>query len=364
MSVTTTSLKQFANYQQSNVQSRKIELSSNQIKQTDSQQGSDEIKLTTIEIDHQSLQTSQLSKNVIVDSLKEQDLTTQEDVYSRPQSAKVYLMRLILEGHFKVTFDLSDKELHLATSQNSLSSINELTSLNSEQTELVNIDGQQFASQEMLSVEQWQTHTQSLSYQMQGEFELDDEVHSINYTFTLDSEHTSYSKFEMTAAALKDPLIVQFSKQSIGNITATTEFDINQDKTLNTLPIFSGDVGYLVFDKNANGVADNGSELFGPQTGNGFNELSQLDSNNNGFIDEDDQAFKNLYIWQPENNNQQTQWLSLQQADIKAISTTAIATPFSFYDQNNELSAQLTKSSFAISSSGQARGVHQLDVRI
>jgi hypothetical protein len=43
-------------------------------------------------------------------------------------------------------------------------------------------------------------------------------------------------------------------------------------------------------------VAD-GSQLFGPSTGNGFSELSALDSDGNGWIDENDAAFDDLRIW-------------------------------------------------------------------
>lgn len=44
--------------------------------------------------------------------------------------------------------------------------------------------------------------------------------------------------------------------------------------------------GYLALDKNGDGVINDGNELFGVKTGDGFYELSKYDSDLNGWIDE------------------------------------------------------------------------------
>ena len=44
--------------------------------------------------------------------------------------------------------------------------------------------------------------------------------------------------------------------------------------------------GLLAYDRNADGKANDGRELFGPQSGDGFGELAALDSDGNGAIDE------------------------------------------------------------------------------
>jgi len=62
---------------------------------------------------------------------------------------------------------------------------------------------------------------------------------------------------------------------------------------------------WLVFDRNANGVIDDGSELFGSgtvlQSGslarNGFEALSELDSDGNGRIDARDTGWEQLQLW-------------------------------------------------------------------
>ena len=48
--------------------------------------------------------------------------------------------------------------------------------------------------------------------------------------------------------------------------------------------------GYIFNDLNGNGIIDNGTELFGDQTGfeNGFSYLSSFDDNNDRVIDAND----------------------------------------------------------------------------
>lgn len=44
-------------------------------------------------------------------------------------------------------------------------------------------------------------------------------------------------------------------------------------------------------------LVNNGSELFGPTNGNGFQELAEYDKDGNGWIDENDEIFGSLKIW-------------------------------------------------------------------
>ena len=50
--------------------------------------------------------------------------------------------------------------------------------------------------------------------------------------------------------------------------------------------------GFLAVDKNNDGKINNGKELFGPNTGNGFDELAKYDSDGNQWIDESDPSLK------------------------------------------------------------------------
>jgi len=355
MTIATIELSQQQSYQQSTKQSQKVTLltpakpeqSNNTIAPPEP------VLLDTFS----TLQSSGLSPS---------QSEVEEITYEKPKALKLQLMVLVLERFLGRELDISDFAFHTASNDKANSynrSSNEVFSI--ESIEQININGQLFRQGDLLSVEEWQSHEQQLNYQVQGKFNINDNELSLNYNFALSSKRTSYSKIEMSAAALKDPLIVQFGSQGLGDIKGQKDFAINQDDTLDNLPIFSGDVGYLVYDKNNNQQADNGSELFGPKTGQGFAELALLDSNKNGFIDAEDQQFEQLFLWQPSDEDEQTaQWISLKDAKIQAISLSAINTPFDFYDQHGQIQAQLRQSSFAISDDGYGRGVHQVDVRI
>jgi len=329
------------------------------------------------------------SKNALIksqimapDSGKTQS-NDETELYQRPLPPKVKLIKLILESYLGKDLSIDLSQLDFRNSkQQSLADTEKLSDLNTSsnpKNELLNIDGQQFNSDDNITVTNSNVELQYLSYQVQGQFSLNDQNITLDYQFDLSSKYASKTTITTTAAALKDPLIIQFGAQGIGEINGETELDINNDKNLNSLPIFSGDVGYLVFDKNDNKTVDNGSELFGPTSNNGFSELAQLDSNNNGFFDSQDNAYQRVYIWQPQQdnssnntsniipkkgNNNQQELVSLAHAGVSAIYLDAIDTPFNFRNQNGDITAQLRQSSFAITDNNQAVGIHQIDVQI
>jgi len=89
------------------------------------------------------------------------------------------------------------------------------------------------------------------------------------------------------------------------------------------------DDGLLVLDRNGNGWIDDGSELFGnnsgtgPGSANGFAALAGFDSNLDGRIDALDSAFTSLRVWKDANSNGLTdtgELLTLQQAGVGSLS--------------------------------------------
>lgn len=89
--------------------------------------------------------------------------------------------------------------------------------------------------------------------------------------------------------------------------------------------------GFLVLDRNGNGVIDNGGELFGdvtaqPQSGqpNGFKALGVFDrrdagGNDNGFIDPGDRVFSNLRVWIDANHDGFSQTEELKTLDEMGV---------------------------------------------
>ncbi len=97
--------------------------------------------------------------------------------------------------------------------------------------------------------------------------------------------------------ALIDPLVINFSGSAAELTDTKYSFDLNADGKDDNISFVTSGRGLLVLDKNYDGIINNGSELFGPTTGNGFNELADYDSDENGWIDENDFAYQRLKIW-------------------------------------------------------------------
>ncbi len=92
----------------------------------------------------------------------------------------------------------------------------------------------------------------------------------------------------------------------------------------------SAEDGFLALDLNANGTIDNRAELFGGGIGEGFAQLSALDSNGDAVVDAADARFGELRVWQDSNSNHQTdagELQSLVQAGVASLSTDYVTRP-------------------------------------
>ncbi|MBO1926802.1 hypothetical protein J3998_04370 [Thiomicrorhabdus sp. 6S2-11] len=173
----------------------------------------------------------------------------------------------------------------------------------------------------------------------------------------------SQSQFTLESGAVpQDPLVVSFGGEPAQLSLQSFAVDIDLDGENEQLKMMQSGSGYLVLDKNADGVIDSGKELFGAQTGNGFSELAVYDQDQNGWIDENDPIFAQLQIYHLDENGMQ-RLDGLMTLDIGAISVSSVASEFSHKDENNQTQAQVRSSSvFLFESSGQAGLVQQVDV--
>ena len=82
--------------------------------------------------------------------------------------------------------------------------------------------------------------------------------------------------------------------------------------------MFGKGCGFLALDKNDNGKIDDGNELFGTKSGDGFADLREYDSDGNGWIDENDEIFEKLRVWCKDDEGNDI-LMNLKEADIGAI---------------------------------------------
>ena len=186
---------------------------------------------------------------------------------------------------------------------------------------------------------------------------------SLNLNFNIDQEVIQHSSFELKAGeALKDPLVINFGGSVASFTDRTMSFDIDFDGDADTFHTLNANSGYLALDKNNNGKVDDGRELFGPQTDNGYGELAGYDEDGNGWIDENDSVFNHLKIWYHDELGN-SQLVALTDKNIGAIYLGSVDTQMNMYS-SAETAGRLRQSGLVLLENGESRVMQELDVRI
>jgi len=131
---------------------------------------------------------------------------------------------------------------------------------------------------------------------------------------------------EQTEVQESDPITLDLDGDGV-ELTPYHEgayFDIEgRGVPVHTAFVTGGDA-FLAIDRNGNDTIDSGAELFGDQNGavNGFEELRTLDSNRDGRIDAQDEAYTSLLLFKDNGNGvtEEGELVSLAQAGIREIS--------------------------------------------
>ena len=159
---------------------------------------------------------------------------------------------------------------------------------------------------------------------------------NFNLSFNVSREFIREEILSIRAGdALIDPLVINFKNASASLGDRNYSFDIDLDGNPDTIAFTGFGSGFLALDHNNNGVIDDGSELFGPKSGNGFAELAAYDDDKNGWIDENDEIFSRLRIWTLDEAGNKT-LLALGQVGVGAIYLGNVSSEFGLKTQNNE----------------------------
>lgn len=176
-------------------------------------------------------------------------------------------------------------------------------------------------------------------------------------------EESSVSLRLGDAARKIDPLVLNFSGNAASLVDQRFSFDLNADGKEEQIAHLASGSAYLVFDRNSDGRINDGKEMFGPTSGDGFSELAALDDDGNGWIDENDRAFSELRLWQPDANGE-GQLRTLQESGVGAISLARISTPFDLKGNDNQLLGQIRSSGIFLQESGMAGTIQQIDLTV
>ncbi len=204
---------------------------------------------------------------------------------------------------------------------------------------------------------------ESMDFQGNGIIKTEDGM-EIDFSVSLSMSREFYSEQNIQVRvgdALKDPLVINFSGTGSQLGQRNFHFDIDADGTREQIAFIGPESGFLALDKNENGQIDDGSELFGARTGNGFQELALYDMDGNDWIDENDAIYDKLRIWSRDPNGK-TSLVALGKAGVGAIYLGSITSQFSMKDSENELLGQIRSTGIALMESGRVVTVQQVDL--
>lgn len=210
-----------------------------------------------------------------------------------------------------------------------------------------------------------EVHEESLDFSAQGNVKTSD-GRSIDFSLATsmkNSTQVSESLSFKAGDALADPLVINFGADTVKISNVQKKFDLNLDGKSDTFNFLGKGSGFLAIDKNGDGKINDGSELFGPTKGNGFNELRAYDSDKNGWIDENDDVFKKLLIWTKDENGDENLY-SLKQKDIGALYLNSANTQFDLKDNTNSLQGAMKESSVYLKENGGVGTLQEVDLKV
>ena len=168
---------------------------------------------------------------------------------------------------------------------------------------------------------------------------------------------------ESGKVVLRDPLVINFDGDAAELDGTRLAFDLDADGKVEAIPGLSCASGYLAIDRNGDGCVNDGRELFGTRSGDGFAELAALDSDGNHWLDEADAAFDALRVWQRDESGQST-LSSLRERGVGALYLGSSETPFALKDGDNALLGQVRASGLYLNEDGSAGSLQQIDLAV
>lgn len=204
---------------------------------------------------------------------------------------------------------------------------------------------------------------ETVKFQAQGLIRTEDgrEI-KLDLNFHSQREESAYYYEEGTKIEKKllDPLVLNVKDAPQGLSNVRIDFDLDCDGVMENISFAGEGTGFLHLDKNNDGIVNDGSELFGAKTGDGFKELSNYDGDKNGWIDENDAIFSKLKLWMLDKKGELS-LVNLKEIGVGAIYLGRVNSQISLFD-NREYRGRLKKSGIFLRENGTSGMVSQIDL--
>lgn len=162
---------------------------------------------------------------------------------------------------------------------------------------------------------------------------------------------------------LRDPLVLNFDGSAAQLTGQRFAFDLDADGVDEQIPGLAAGSAWLAFDRNADGRINDGSELFGTRSGNGFADLACLDDDGNGWVDEADSAFSSLCLWQCGEDGSGA-LSALAERNVGALYLGSAETPFALTDSENARLGYIRASGVYLREDGNVGTMQQVDLAV
>ena len=210
------------------------------------------------------------------------------------------------------------------------------------------------------------TEYESTSFMSQGKVQTED-GRSIDFNVSFSMSRAcsaTINSMEISQYILTDPLVINLNTEMTEISDQKFFFDIDSDGKEEEISELGKGSGFLALDKNDDGIINDGNELFGTKSGDGFKDLEKYDTDKNGWIDENDDIFSKLKIWIKDESGEDI-LIDLHEADIGAIFLGNANTEYSFKDDVLNTQAVLRKTGIYLKeSTGKVGTVSHVDLAV
>lgn len=169
------------------------------------------------------------------------------------------------------------------------------------------------------------------------------------------------SELQLPSVSMCDPLVINLDTDVAEFSDQKFFFDLDADGELDEISQLDAKSGYLALDKNGDGAINDGSELFGTKSGDGFADLAKYDEDGNGWIDENDPIWSKLKIWCKDENGNDVLY-RLADKGVGAICLQKAATDFTLKGATGQTSGAIRSTGVFLYENGNVGTVQHVDV--
>jgi len=188
------------------------------------------------------------------------------------------------------------------------------------------------------------------------------EIHfNVNVGMSREFQNCFSEDLQFASFSLCDPLVINLDSDVADVEDQTFFFDLDADGEKDEISRLGSGSGYLALDKNGDGVVNDGSELFGTKSGDGFADLAKYDEDGNGWIDENDAIWDKLKIWCRDEDGRDVLY-SLADKGVGAICLQKAATDFTLQGQDGRTQGVVRSTGMFLYENGLAGTIQHVDV--